>query len=330
MGVLVVVLIVVASLVAAGTVFRATYLRKKMNAIKPYGQLVGVDDGKIHVYCMGNGDKKIVLLGGLGTPLPSADFSPLMRSLSKKHTTICVEYFGVGFSSQSSKPRTCENYVEEIRKALQQAGFGPPYVLMPHSVSSVYSEFYASRYPEEVEAIVSLDGTSSSFYQKVPGFVKFVLPVARIMQAVGIIPMLAILTTNRKKLLSQGYTRKEIHDAIVFSGFSMNRNLLEQMMNSSEHVKETKELPFPESVPFLKIISRKTYETPNKQLKMTPQEYQKRHLERIGPHAKHEILDGNHFIHVNNADSVAEMADRFLASEQDNTSEADSQNQTKS
>ena len=284
-----------------------------MNAIKPYGKLVGVDDGEMHVFCIGDGDKKIVLLGGLGTPVPSADFSPLMRSLSEKHTAICVEYFGVGFSSQSSKPRTCENYVEETRKALQQAGIKPPYVLMPHSMSSVYSEYYASRYPEEVEAIVSLDGTSSAFYEKVPGFVKYVLPIAIVMQAVGIIPMLAILTTNWRKLLSHGYTRKEIHDAIVFSGFSMNRNLLEQMMNSSEHVKQTKELPFPESVPFLKIVSRKTYETPNKQLKMTSQEYQERHLERIGPHAKHEILDGNHFIHVKNADSIAEMADRFLA-----------------
>ncbi len=314
MGVLLVVVIVLVILIITGTVFRATYLKKKKNAINPYGQLVEVDNEKMHVYWMGNGEKKIVLLGGLGTPLPSADFSPLMRRLSKNHTAICVEYFGVGFSSQTSRPRTCENYVEEIRMALRQAGYEPPYVFMPHSISSVYSEYYASKYPEEVEAIVSLDGTSSAFYQKIPGFVKYVLPIARIMQVVGIIPILAILTTNKKKLLSYGYIKKELYDAIIFSGFSMNKAVIEQMVNSSEHVKETKELLFPESVPFLKIISRKTYETRSKQLKMTPQEYQKQHLERIGPHAKYEILDGNHFIHANNAEHIAQITDGFLSS----------------
>lgn len=33
-----------------------------------------------------------------------------------------------------------ENYMEEIRTALSMAGMKPPYVLMPHSVSGVYSE----------------------------------------------------------------------------------------------------------------------------------------------------------------------------------------------
>ena len=295
-----------------GTVFRATYLRSKKDAVKPYGQLVDLDDGTMHVYSMGDGEKKIVLLAGLGIPLPSADFSPLMRTLSKSHTVICVEYFGMGFSSQTSKPRTCENYVKEIREALAQAGFSAPYILMPHSISSVYSEYYAAQYPDEIDGIVCLDGTSTAFYKETPKILNIILPIVSVIQVLGIMPFVAFLTTNKKKLLSNGYSEKEINDAIVFSGFSMNKTVIEQMAQSSEHVKQVMDLPFPESVPYLKIISKETWETPVKELKMTPEEYQHQHLARIGDHAKYEILEGNHFLHVNNAETIAELTDQFL------------------
>jgi hypothetical protein len=45
---------------------------------------------------------------------------------------------------------------------------------------------------------------------------------------------------------------------------------------------------------------------------MTPQEYQSRHLKRIGAHARYEILDGTHFIYLNNVDRIAEIADDVL------------------
>jgi pimeloyl-ACP methyl ester carboxylesterase len=239
-----------------------------------------------------------------------------MRKLSEKYTVVCVDYFGVGFSSVTSKPRTCENYVEETRTALGQAGFKAPYVLMPHSISSVYCEYYAAKYPEEVEAVISLDGTSTAYYAEIPASLKAALPLAKFQQAAGTTSLLAPLVVNKKHLLSNGYTEKEINDMITFTGFSMNDTLLKQILNSSEFIKQTMDLPFPESIPYLKIISRQTYETPNKQLEqanMTPREYQRKHLERIGEHAQHEILDGTHFIYINNADRITKITDDLLS-----------------
>jgi len=304
---------VILVLMLIGAILHATYFKGKLQQIKPYGQLVDVDDGQMHVYSMGNGKETIILLPGMGVGLPSADFAPLMRKLSEKYTVVSIEYFGVGFSSETSKPRTSENYVEEIRTALSQAGFKAPYVLMPHSISSVYSEYYAAKYPKEVKAIISLDGTSTAFYGgEMPTIVKSILRVAKFQQASGILSIMAPLTTNKKKLLSNGYTEKEINDMITFGGFSMNDNLLEQIASSAEFIKQTMDLPFPESVSYFKVISKKTYETPNKQLKMTPQEYQYEHLERIGKHAKYEILDGTHFIYANNVNRIAEITDDLL------------------
>jgi len=296
-----------------GAILHNIYFKKKLEQINPYGQLVNVDDGQMHVYSMGSGEKTVVLLPGMGTVLPSADFSPLMRKLSEKYTVVCVEYFGVGFSSQTSKPRTIENYVEETRTALNKAGFKAPYVLMPHSISSIYSEYYATKFPEEVEAVISLDGTSTAYYGgEMPAIIKYILPIIKFQQAVGTTSFIAPLTTNKKKLLSNGYTEKEINDMITFAGFSINDNFLEQLSSTPEYIKQTMDLPFPVSVPYFKVISRKTYETPNKQIKITPQEYQHKHLERIGEHVKYEILDGNHFIYLNNVDRISEITDDLL------------------
>lgn len=126
--------------------------------------------------------------------------------------------------------------------------------------------------------------------------------------------MLAKLTTNKQKLVSYGYTDKEIDDMIVYGGFSLNDNALEQIASASEYIKDTKDQPFPKSVPYFKVISKETYETPNKQLKITPQEYQYKHLERIGEHAEYEILDGNHFIYANSTERIVEIVDSVLYS----------------
>lgn len=306
---------VFAGFMLVGAILHATYFKEKLKQIKPYGRLVDVDGGQMHIYSMGSGGKTIILLPGMGTALPCADFAPLMRKLSEKYTVVCVEYFGVGFSSETTRPRTCENYVEEIRTALNQAGFQAPYVLMPHSISSVYSECYAAKYQEEVETIISLDGTTTAYYDEMPAFVKSLLSIAKFQQAIGTTSLLAPLVVNKKNLLSKGYTEKEISDMITFAGFSINDTLLAQISNSAEFIKQTMHLPFPAFTPYFKIISKQTYETSNSQLKkakMTPQEYQQKHLARIGSHAKYEILDGTHFIYINNAQRIVEITDDVL------------------
>jgi len=313
MIVLGIIVAVIAVCMLIGAILHSTYFKEKLEQIEPYGQLVDVDDGQMHVHSMGNGEKTIVLLPGMGVSLPSAEFAPLMRKLSEKYTVVCVEYFGVGFSSKTAKLRTCENYVEETRIALDKAGFKAPYVLMPHSISSIYGEYYAAKYPEEVEAVISLDGTSSAYCgNEMPSFIKSLLQVAKFQQGIGFTSLLALLTVNKANLILNGYTQKEISNMITFAGFSINSNFLEQMGNTSDFIKQTMNLPFPESVPYFKVISKRTYETPNKQLKMTPQEYQHKHLERIGENAKYEILDGNHFIYLNNVDRIAEITDDLL------------------
>lgn len=314
MKVFLIILAVITVCMLIGTILQATYYKDKKEQIEPYGKLIDVYDGQMHVYKMGSGKETIVLLPGMGVGLPSADFGPLMRRLSEKYTVICIEYFGVGFSSQTKRARTTQNYVDEIRMALKNTTVEGPYILMAHSLSSVYSEYYASKFPNEVQAIISLDGTSTAYIgEDMPGFIKPLLGIAKLQQAIGLPSILAPIATNKDKLLEIGYTEKEISDLLIYSGFSLNDNMLEQVSSSNEHIKETNQLSYPQNIPYFKIISKQTYETKNSQIKITPQEYQKQHLARIGDNSKFEVLEGTHFIYLNNVDRISEITDNFLS-----------------
>ncbi|MHB9922519.1 alpha/beta fold hydrolase [Clostridium botulinum] len=129
------------------------------NDVKPLGRLVNVDGKKMHVYSEGHGKKTIVLMPGLGSVAPSIDFKPLINEFKKDFKIVVVEPLGYGFSEETSKERSVENIVDETRMALKKAKIEGPYILMPHSISGVYAQYYASTYPDEVDAIIMLDTT---------------------------------------------------------------------------------------------------------------------------------------------------------------------------
>ncbi|MBO2533307.1 MAG: hypothetical protein CW342_10555 [Thermoactinomycetaceae bacterium] len=57
----------------------------------------------------------------------------------------------------TNREQTVENIVQEIRHALKEADIQGPYILMPHSISGVYSMYYANTYPDEVKAVMGID-----------------------------------------------------------------------------------------------------------------------------------------------------------------------------
>ena len=105
----------------------------------------------------GSGDKTIVMLSGWGVDSPIDDFYPIYEELIKDYKVVVLEYFGYFGSDVTDEERTNEKMVEEIRTALDKLDIKPPYILMPHSMSGLYSLYYANKYPSEVSAIIGLD-----------------------------------------------------------------------------------------------------------------------------------------------------------------------------
>ena len=265
--------------------------RNELDGIKPLGKLVKVNGRKMHVHSMGNGEKTIVLLPGLGIPLPSVDFAPLMRELSKKYTVVCVEFFGYGFSDQTDTPRTNKNYTEEIRQALAGAGFKPPYILMPYSASGIYCEYYATKYPQEVEGLILLDTTSSAEKEaSIPGFV---IKITKFQRAIGIMRFLNPLILPKATGITKnnGYSEQEIKEILKFANHAGNDTIDNQLMEHHATILEVMDMEFPKEVPVL-MLSADGYK------KGKWEKYRANHLKKLGEHAKYKVIEGSNHSNI--------------------------------
>ena len=70
-----------------------------------------------------------------------------------------IDRAGYGFSDDTDHEMTTEYIVEDYRRALQNAGIEAPYILMPHSIGGAYANYWSSRYPDEIEAVIFVDGS---------------------------------------------------------------------------------------------------------------------------------------------------------------------------
>lgn len=306
-----VVVVIQVGILLIGFVVHPVLSKGELENIDVYGQMVDVDGRQMHVYSLGDGEETVVLLPGFGVALPSADFGPLMRELSAKYTVVTVEYFGVGFSDQTDTPRTNANYVEETRAALAGAGFAPPYILMPHSASGIYSEYYAHHYPDEITAIIMLDTTSTADIPKAPPAIIYSL--ARLQGRAGVNRVNTRLL-RETKLLANGYTENEISDHRIYSYHVINDTMIDQMRRLGDTISEVHTLDFPDSVPVLKLISTETVRNMAKQNKDDGMGYQHEHLQRLGSQATYEVLDASHLMYQTRAREIAEISADFIDS----------------
>ena len=136
---------------------------EELEALKEAGYYnpVSVGEYALNVAKFGNenGGHTIVGMEGLG----AGDFPVAARqmtaALEGDNLVVFVDRAGYGLSDDTDHEMTLEYIVEDYRKALQNAGIEAPYVLMPHSIGGAYANYWVSTYPEEIEAVVFVDGS---------------------------------------------------------------------------------------------------------------------------------------------------------------------------
>ena len=128
-----------------------------------YGEYITVNNKKMYVSVLGKGSNTIVILPGAGCVGTVELYRPLAKELAKTNRVVIVEYFGYGFSDDTSEERTIENIVSEIRLCLKKLEISNNIILMPHSQSGLYSLYYAENYPDEIKAIIGLDMTLAEY-----------------------------------------------------------------------------------------------------------------------------------------------------------------------
>ncbi len=160
--VLLTLLVIVAVIFSGLFVFHKIRLGMDMKYLteKGYYDPVSIGDYSVNVIKVGNesGKGKIVVLSGMGAGL-SVDLRKMTNSLEQDYQFIYIGRPGWDASDDVKDDRSVDVIVEEYRKALKGAGIEYPFILMAHSMGGTYGSFWVSKYPEEVEAFINIDGT---------------------------------------------------------------------------------------------------------------------------------------------------------------------------
>lgn len=125
---------------------------------------VPIGDYSLNVAKFGNenGSHTIVAMAGLGMGDCSVSMRQMTTCLEEDNLVVFVDRAGYGLSDDTNHEMTLERIVEDYRKALKNFGIEGPYILMPHSIGGAYATYWCSQYPEEIEAIVFVDGSQLS------------------------------------------------------------------------------------------------------------------------------------------------------------------------
>ncbi|MDF2888677.1 MAG: alpha/beta hydrolase superfamily [Lacrimispora sp.] len=272
------------------------------------GKTIDIDGKHMQAYVTGSGEKTIVLLSGLGTASPMIDFMPLAERLSKNYKVVVLEGFGYGFSDTIKVERSNENIVNEIRTALKKLEISGPYILMPHSISGIYSLYYATKYPDEVEAIIGIDESvpNQTKIHKDPSMSRN-LPL---LNTFGIIRDFTYLLPGTDDGMNKNnyYSAEQIKIKKMATAWnSVNVSVVNEFNMVNTNTEELYDVKYPENLPVLAILAKDS-EYPDKEwLPLHEQLITNPTIQKI------ETLPGGHYLHWTNADKIAEMVKEYLS-----------------
>lgn len=288
-------LAIVAAFVIWG-IFSNIMTAYEQNKYPSIGELVEVDGKNMHVYTKGEGDNTIVLMSGLGTAAPVLDFEPLINEMSKNNKVVVIEPFGYGWSDITSRERTVENIVEEMRIALNKSNIQGPYILMPHSISGIYSMYFANTYPEEVKAIIGIDSTLPQvleYFNEVaptmPKYLSYMVPTGIVRLALYLSPEVFL------PIAEDGtYSQENIKITKAISAWkASNKNVVAEANEIEYDIEKTVDMKFPTNMPVLLFTTKENKETEDGKNIVTFYETQLTN----SPTSKIVTLEGHHYLH---------------------------------
>ena len=123
----------------------------------PGATLEAVGQRQIEHRLTRQGTPVVVFENGLGGSLDW--WAKVVPELEAETTVLAYNRPGYGRSSPVDTLRDGEHVVQELRELLRERGLAPPYVLVGHSLGGLYMQWFARRYPQEVQALVLVDST---------------------------------------------------------------------------------------------------------------------------------------------------------------------------
>ncbi|MCQ2407300.1 MAG: hypothetical protein MJ065_02075 [Oscillospiraceae bacterium] len=157
-------LAVCTTLLAALRIWHISCSRKESALLQAEGyQFAAADGSHALSYCRAGAENAkhiLITIADTGENDLSVQLALMSEYLGNNAMIVCIDRAGCGLSGDSTQPQTAEQIVSDYRTALQNANIQPPYVLLPHAEGGLYAVYWQSLFPEEIEGVFFLSGTS--------------------------------------------------------------------------------------------------------------------------------------------------------------------------
>ena len=124
----------------------------------PIEHYVNVGAQRYSILQSGSGSPTVIFFNGAGESLQS--WNKVFSQLGAARHLFAYDRAGVGQSMplpNQIAPRTAAGVVKRLRALLHMVRLNPPYVLVAHSLGSLYALYFARAYPTEVTGLVLLE-----------------------------------------------------------------------------------------------------------------------------------------------------------------------------
>lgn len=163
------ILVVLVTVVAAGSIYELAGRRAARREFPPPGVLVDIGGRRIHLDCRGTGAPIVVLQSGLDVN-GSTSWSTVHDSLAATARTCAYSRAGVMWSDRSPGPVTAKGIADDLHAALLEAGERPPFVMVGHSLGGPLVTTFTKYFPDEVAGLVFVDASHPDQVQKLAEF----------------------------------------------------------------------------------------------------------------------------------------------------------------
>ena len=124
---------------------------------EPVDGKFGPEGSRVHVQCAGQGDTTVVLIAGFEAG--SDSWVTIQPQLSQVARVCSYDRPGTGTSDPPASNQTFLSQAEELHELLAKLGEPGPYVLVGHSFGGAEAATFASRFVDDVAAVVLVDAS---------------------------------------------------------------------------------------------------------------------------------------------------------------------------
>ena len=282
-----------------------------------YGQAVEVNGKTMVVDIQGEeNETTIILLPGSASASPVLEFLPLAEALSKHYRVITIEPFGYGLSDTTNTSRDLDTVVNELHQCVSTLGYDR-YYLMAHSLSGLYSLYWANTYPEEVLGFIGIDcsvpgqNEENPYPISITAINKISAYLQKTQNVLGISRALSIGDPKRIIFADFSYDYSE-EQLKVYRILALDRSYNTTVLNEQDcfdaHLETVAEMKFPENLPVLQFVASSNCEV--------MAAWEQLHKDVIAETMFSKVIrvEGGHYLHFAKKTEIAETVNLWIAS----------------